>query len=107
MRSKVSSGGYSIKPSDKTEEYLKKSRDFLAQNEGSINAVIDLFGGMSAKDLELRSTIIYLYKNYLQNNWKINGNKIASDVKELKPYFSTQEILDAYNQLEKKLYLQK
>lgn len=100
-------GGYSIKPSYKTDEYLIKSRDFLSKNAESINAVIKLFGGMSARDLELRSTIIYLYKNYLQNNWEIDSNEIASDVKELKPYFSTEEILDAYDQLEKMLIFER
>ncbi|NLP14863.1 MAG: hypothetical protein GX383_10420 [Clostridium sp.] len=66
-----------------------------------IDTVIELFGGMSARDLELRSTIICLYKNYLQNNWEIDSDEIASDVMELKPYFSKQEILNAYEQLDK------
>ena len=94
-------GGYRIKPSNKTDEYIEKSKDFILQNENKINKVIELFGNMSAKDLELRTTIIYLYKNYLQNKWDIDSDAIASDVRELKPYFSKGEILDAYNQLEK------
>jgi hypothetical protein len=94
-------GGYSIRPSYKTDEYLKKSKDFLSKNAKSIDTVIELFGNMSARDLELRSTIIYLYKNYLQNNWEIDSDEIASDVMELKPYFSKQEILNAYDQLDK------
>jgi hypothetical protein len=94
-------GGYSIRPSHKTDEYIKKSRDFISEHAESINAVIELFGSMSARDLELRSTIIYLYKNYLQNNWKIDSNEIAFDVKEIKPYFSMEEILDAYDQLDR------
>jgi len=96
----LGTGGYCIKPSSKTDEYIEKSRDFLSENEKHINNVIELFGDMSARDLELRTTIIYLYKNYLQNKWEIDSNEIASNVKELKPYFSIEEILDAYIQLD-------
>jgi len=95
----LGTGGYCIKPSFKTDEYIEKSRNFLSENEEHINKVIELFGDMSARDLELRTTIIYLYKNYLQNKWVIDSNEIASDVKELKPYFRKEEILEAYNQL--------
>jgi len=93
-------GGYCIKPSSKTNVYIEKSSEFLSENEETINTVLELFGDMSARDLELRTTIIYLYKNYLQNKWEIDSNEIASDVKELKPYFSLEEILNAYHQLD-------
>jgi len=93
--------GYRIKPSHKTDEYIEKSKNFILQNKDIINKVIELFGNMSARDLELRTTIIYLYKNYLQNKWEIDSNSIALDMKELKPYFSKEEILDAYYQLDK------
>lgn len=93
-------GGYCIKPSHKTDEYIKKSKDFLSENIEHINNVIELFGDMSARDLELRTTIIYLYKNYLKNKWEIDSNEIATDVRELKPYFSIEQIVHAYNQLD-------
>ncbi|WP_242823540.1 Panacea domain-containing protein [Thermoclostridium stercorarium] len=96
----LGTGGYCIKPSKKTDEYIKKSEDFISQNEERINEIIELFGDMTARDLELRTTIIYLYKNYLQNRWEINRYEISDSVRELKPYFSLEEILNAYNQLE-------
>jgi len=94
-------GGYSIRPTDGTDEYIKKSESFLSENEESINTVIKLFGGMTARELELRSTIIYLYKTYLQNDWKIGKDEIAENVQELKPYFSIGEIRKAYDELKK------
>jgi hypothetical protein len=100
-------GGYSVEPSGKTEEYIRKAELFLEQNQRSIKEVIQLFGGMTAKDLELRSTIIYIYKNYLKNKWEISNSEIAGDVKELKPYFTTKQILEAYQELEKMMIFDK
>jgi len=97
----LGTGGYHIMPSAKTEEYIRKSESFLSEHSKSIDNIVKLFGNMSARDLELRSTIIYLYKNYLQNGWPIDCNEIAADVKELKPYFNKEEILSAYYQLDK------
>ncbi len=91
--------GYSVEPSLKAEEYIKKAKDFLIKNKSSINEVVELFGGMTARDLELRSTIIYIYKNYLSNRWEISSTDIAADVRELKPHFSFEEVLRAFDQL--------
>ncbi|ATW28760.1 hypothetical protein DCMF_20030 [Candidatus Formimonas warabiya] len=91
--------GYSIEPSQKAEEYIKKAKDFLNKNEGSINEVMELFSKMTARDLELRSTIIYIYKNYLSNRWEISSTDIAADVRELKPHFTFEEVLRAFDQL--------
>lgn len=98
----MGASGYSIEPTGKTDEYINKSYKFLSKNEESINKVIELFGGMSARDLELRSTIIYLYKTYLRNEWEVDREEIISDVRELKPYFSRIEIQEAYDVLKHK-----
>lgn len=93
-------GGYSIEPSKKTKEYIVKAEAFLQEHKNSIEEVLELFGKMTAKDLGLRSTIIYIYKNYLKNKWEISNTEIADDVKTLKPYFTTEQILAAYQELE-------
>lgn len=93
-------GGYCIRPSTKTEEYISKSDSFLKDYDKEIKEVISLFGKMTARDLELRSTIIYMYKNYINNSWAISSDEIASDVNQIKPHFTNEEILSAYDQLE-------
>lgn len=92
-------GGYNIEPSYEADGYIAKAKTFLDNHKGSINDMLKLFGKMTAKDLELRSTIVYIYKNYLKNRWEIDSTEIAGDVKELKPYFSTEQILEAYQEL--------
>jgi hypothetical protein len=92
-------GGYCVDPSQKTEHYIGKAKAFLQEHENSIEEVLKIFGAMTAKDLELRSTIIYIYKNYLKNKWEIQNTDIADDVKELKPYFTHEQILEAYQEL--------
>ncbi len=93
-------GGYSIEPSSKTEEYISKAESFLNKYQQEIREVLKLFSGMTARDLELRSTIIYMYKKYISNGWSILSDEIASDVRELKPHFNIEEILYAYEQLD-------
>lgn len=50
--------GYEIKEAGKTAHFRKRGEEFLTKYASQINEVIKEFGGMNAKELELRSTII-------------------------------------------------
>lgn len=92
--------GYKILPADKTEHFRQRAKGFLDQYEDKVNAVVSNFGGMTARDLELRSTIIYVYKESLRNS-TTDKNDIISRVRDIKPHFSLDEISDALAQLTK------
>lgn len=86
--------GYEIKEADKTAHFRKKGEEFLSKYASQINEVIEKFGGMNAKELELRSTIIYVSKEE-----PLEEKDLLNRVKEIKPHFSVAEIDSAYKEL--------
>lgn len=95
----VSSGGYSIKPDTDTDSFIEKSEAFLEKNKDSINEAINEFGQYTAKELELRATIIYLIREY---NDSITEKELIKQVNELKPYFSLDKIEYTIKELKQK-----
>ncbi len=59
-----------------------------------INDVIEIFGDMSARELELRSTVIYFSKEK-----SMSKESMINCVKEIKPHFTLHEIEYAIDQL--------
>lgn len=91
--------GYKISPSEKTKHYINKAKDFLSGNSKHIDQTIQHFGNMYAKDLELRSTIIFVSKQMSSSSNNSNSQAIIEKVGEIKPQFSIQEIGSAYDEL--------
>ena len=53
--------GYSISPIEKLKSLLENEKATIAKSNESINNVLETFGDRTARDLELLTTIIYLY----------------------------------------------
>ncbi len=85
--------GYELMPTENTEQLIQEEKEFIDTQEESINEIMKIFGGKNAKSLELISTIIYLYKQYVKNNWNASSDDIATKVHEIKPHFTKQEII--------------
>jgi hypothetical protein len=81
-------------PAPKTDHFRQKVRAFLDKYKNSIDEVINKFGRMSARELELCSTIIYVFNQSLTGK-----DDLIFRVKEIKPHFSINEINDAVKQL--------
>jgi len=86
--------GYEIKEAGKTAHFRNKGEEFLTKYASQINEVIKEFGGMNAKELELRSTILYVSKEE-----PLEEKDLLNRVKEIKPHFSVAEIDSAYKEL--------
>lgn len=86
--------GYEIREAGKTAHFRKRGEKFLTQYASQINEVIKIFGGMNAKELELRSTILYVSKEE-----PLKEKDLLNRVKEIKPHFSVAEIYSAYKEL--------
>lgn len=99
--------GYNITPSKKAAEYIRKEQAFLKQYQTEIDAVVENFGSKNAKDLELYSTVIYIYGTFCENSWPLNIEEICNNVHVIKPHFSIETIGSAYSDLEKKGILSK
>lgn len=85
--------GYEISPDEKTDYFIDKAKDFIDDNRTQIDNAISCFGKMSAKDLELRATIIMF------NNQGENKDSIVKKINEIKPYFKETLISRAYEKL--------
>lgn len=78
--------GYSI--SAKTRE--------STNYDDELDKVIDTFGSKSARELELLSTVLFIRNNHDINKWSVSKDSICSEVQEIKPRFSREEIERGY-----------
>jgi len=98
------SGGYDIKPGPNAA-IKNKAHRFLTTNADSLQSVVDEFGGMWAKDLELNATIIYADRDASAAGESLDDSELVSVVKDLKPHFSEIQILSAIENLRSKGHL--
>ena len=91
-------GGYRILPDVKTEYFRQVAKEFLDKYENKLSELIKNFGGMTGRDLELRSTIILVYKESLRQS-NADKNNIISRVEDIKSHFSQEEISIALEEL--------
>lgn len=77
------------------ERFSNTNKDFLSDIENKIEETIKYFGNNSARALELRGAIIYLYKNESIDD----KDKLIDRLKLIKPYFNDKEIDEALDDL--------
>jgi len=102
------SGGYEIKPGDQAAHLIEKGSDFLQKYEvkKAIETLVDEFGCFRAKDLELRSTIIFVQRDFQKHGKPLSAAGLIEIVKQLKPKYTDLEIQEAIEELRKKRYLE-
>lgn len=92
-------GGYQIHAGTANDEIRERASDFLASLSNDLDRVIRDFGRLSAKDLELRSTVIYLAKP------GIARAELIEQVHDVKPHFTPSVIGSAIDELERLGYI--
>lgn len=90
--------GYSISPGPEIDRIIGLARDFLDPLQTKLDKLIKDFGSFCAKDLELRSTIIYVFQD-LGKAGLPNAADLAEIVQEIKPGFTRAQIDQAIDQL--------
>jgi len=95
-------GGYQILPGERGEALKNKAIDFLSDEKvaSSLDNLVEDFGNYWAKDLELRSTVVYVAKELKRSN--ISQANLARTVKEIKPKFTDAEVQQAINEMVEK-----
>ena len=99
--------GYELTPSENTEKIVEREQGFIDTYKSSIKNTIKLFGNKSARELELSSTIIYIYANYAHNHWDNSVDEVSENVKKIKPHFGLDLIKEEYHNLENQGLLEK
>jgi uncharacterized protein YwgA len=91
--------GFEIQPGPATGELRGRAKEFLEEIRQKLDNLVADFGRFNAKELELRSTVVYLSAPGQPRTDLINH------VHEVKPHFSNSQIESAISELEKKGYL--
>jgi uncharacterized protein YwgA len=97
--------GYEISPGKANESIREKATEFLKNAKGKIDRIIEDFGHFTAKDLELRSTIIFVNRDLKRKGQTNIHHELINLVQDIKPHFNKNEISDALSELENKGYI--
>ncbi len=101
-------GGYQIEPG-KNEDFIREKGASLFKRKdvsSALGYLISQFGELSAKDLELRATIVYVANDHKRHGQVLPLREIARIVGEIKPKFSEKLIKDAIIELKEKDYIE-
>ena len=106
-RIKNTIGGYRIRPTDTVDSIRDKATEFL-DDEKTRDALADLiatYGAMTARDLELRATSVYVARNLQAKDESTTMKNVCLLVGEIKPKFSEQEIAQAVAELSERKHI--
>jgi uncharacterized protein YwgA len=95
--------GYDISPGPYSANIEAPAKEFVSKYSDDIDWVVNEFGGLSAAELELASTIIYIDQEV---GGRIEPEDLARRVNEVKPHFRLDKILRRIEELETKALLQ-
>lgn len=99
--------GYTISLSSNAELIKDKGRDFLTDYQPQIDELLETFGAMRVRDLELRSTIIFVDRDAVAGSREIGRDDFVQEIKSIKPHFSYDEINQAVDELESLGYIER
>lgn len=94
--------GYRIEPGPAAETARSRACGFLTEHREAINKLVGSFGGKSAKELELLTTIIYLNKEVQSLGSSTPESEAIRWIRELKPRFSETDVRAAISDLRAK-----
>ncbi|KMQ49608.1 hypothetical protein CHISP_3480 [Chitinispirillum alkaliphilum] len=92
-------GGYQLMPGTNTEELKKRAEQFLSENGNKITRVIETFGNMNARELELRATLLFAVNEAKYNNEAISVESLFDTIKSIKPKYGDEEICGAIEEM--------
>lgn len=94
-------GGYKISPGPHASNLVQHAEKFLTDIRDSLDAVTEQFGHLTAKDLELRSTIIYVDRDAQTSGKALDRSELVRMVHQIKPGFNEALIARVLDELER------
>jgi len=100
-------GGYHIAPGSLNEELREAGKPFITSQHvsESLDRLVREFGSYSARELELRSTAVFVCRHVELPKGEDGRRKLRQLVKDIKPRFSMSEIGEAVGELEQKEHI--
>ena len=97
--------GYQISPGAENEALRKHAATLVGKHSKDLNRVIDEFGTMWARSLELFATIVYVERDARSSDREPAVDYLVEVVHDLKPHFSADEINKAVAWLAERGYV--
>jgi len=97
--------GYKLKPGPKAEQLEDRARDFIARYQDDIEAVVETFGGKSASELEMLSTVVYVDREWASIRQPVTMKQVVDEVCEVKPHLDRAQVLKGARWLKDKGFL--
>ena len=94
--------GYHIVPHDNAAWVKAQARAFLTDNKGALGKLIEEYGHYSAKELEIRATMIYVEREMKRDSKPVSLDGLVRVVHDIKPYFPIDEIKSVAEELQAK-----
>lgn len=93
--------GYIINPGKNLEILSGKADDFMhnPKTVSALQQLVETYGEMSARNLELRATTVFVVKNLQSGGQPSERDEVIEQVAEIKPRFSPAEIKSALEEL--------
>jgi len=91
--------GYEFTPGPLGEQVRSLVADKIKPYQDALAWVIEKFGSQCAADLELLSTIVYADRDCQGRTPPFSLDELAQQVREIKPWFSTEYIKQSIDQL--------
>ena len=79
----------------------------MTNYQPQIDELLETFGDMCVRDLELRSTIIFVDRDAVAGSREIGREDFVQEIKSIKPHFSCEEIDRAVEELEALGFIEK
>lgn len=99
--------GYHIHPGPKADVIRARAGQLVERARPAIERLVESFGGLRARDLELRATIVYCERDARRRGEAPSEGSIAKVVQRIKPHFPEREIRGAIRELQGRGYVLK
>jgi hypothetical protein len=83
--------GYELHPAD-TKKLLSRAEELVSSHKDAIDWVVREFGGRSALDLEMASTLVYVDRSAAEEGSPISLRDLVRKVRNIKPHLDMRRI---------------
>ncbi len=94
--------GYRISPGSRADMAKKNAAQFLTDHGKDLDWLFAVFGNLNSAELELTSTIVYVDREFAENQEEASLSGIAGRVNEIKPHFNRERIEEFVEQLQRR-----
>ena len=100
-------GGYHIRPMENVDSIRNRAKEFLGdtKTKKAIKDLVSTYGAMTARDLELRATTVYVSRSLRDKSESCSKEKICALVSQIKPKFDKLEIENVILELSKRNHI--